>query len=181
MSRIAPITLDQTDAATAATLKAAQAKLGLLPNMFATMAHAPTLLNGYLQFAETLGGGRLTAKQREMIALAVAQENSCEYCLSAHAALGKGAGLNAEAIAHAQQGYAQDALDAALLIFAKAITQHRGEVTDSDFSQAQLSGLDEGLMMEVVANVALNVLTNYTNRLAATEVDFPRVALLKAA
>lgn len=181
MLRIAPIKLDQTDAATAATLKAAQAKLGILPNMFTTMAHAPATLNGYLQFADTLSTGRLTAQQREMIALAVAQENSCEYCLSAHAALGKGAGLDNEALSQAQMGEARVAHDQALLRLAKAITQSRGDVSDTAFDQARAAGIDNGLMMEVVANVALNVLTNYTNRLAGTAIDFPRVALADAA
>ncbi|HCB39492.1 MAG TPA: alkylhydroperoxidase, partial [Gammaproteobacteria bacterium] len=83
MTRIQPVLLDNADAKTAATLKAVQAKLGVLPNMFTTLAHAPAVLTGYLQLSESLSQGCLNARQREMIAIAVAQENHCEYCLSA--------------------------------------------------------------------------------------------------
>ncbi|OYU99478.1 MAG: alkylhydroperoxidase, partial [Verrucomicrobiales bacterium VVV1] len=34
---------------------------------------------------------------------------------------------------------------------------------------------------ETVAHVALNILTNYTNNVARTVVDFPKVAALPAA
>jgi alkylhydroperoxidase family enzyme len=46
---------------------------------------------------------------------------------------------------------------------------------DSDIEEARTSGVDDGLIIEVIANVALNTLTNYTNHIAATEVDFPVV------
>jgi MATE family multidrug resistance protein len=71
MPRIVPVELHQTDAKTAATLKAVKAKLGILPNLITTLARAPAALNGYLQFSEALGHGRLTSRQREMIAIAL--------------------------------------------------------------------------------------------------------------
>jgi hypothetical protein len=48
-------------------------------------------------------------------------------------------------------------------------------VTDEDIENARKAGIDDGLMMEVVANVAVNTLTNYANELAGTEIDFPVV------
>ena len=89
MPRILPVSPDQTDAKTAAAFKATEARLGMLPNLFTTLARAPAALNGYLQLAQALGQGRLSARQRELIAIAVAQENACAYCLSAHAAIGQ--------------------------------------------------------------------------------------------
>ncbi|MCW8903618.1 MAG: peroxidase-related enzyme [Sedimenticola sp.] len=181
MSRIAPIQLENTTATTAATLQAVQSKLGVLPNMFTTFAHAPAALNGYLQLSEALASGRLNAQQREMVAIAVAQENSCEYCLSAHAALGKGAGLKDQAILQAQKGRADNPLDAAILTLALEITRNRGGISDGQLAVARKAGLDDGQIVEVVSHVALNVLTNYLNRLAGTEVDFPRITLSAAA
>jgi uncharacterized peroxidase-related enzyme len=181
MPRIAPIELKNTDATTAATLQAVRSKLGALPNIFTTFAHAPAALNGYLQFSETLGTGRLNARQRERVAIAIAQENGCEYCLSAHAALGKGAGLQPRDIQRARQGEAETALDAALLELALTVVRSRGDISDGDLAAAREAGLDDGQIVEVVAHVALNVLTNYLNRVAGTEVDFPRVTLSVAA
>ncbi len=177
MTRIQPVLLDNADAKTAATLKAVQAKLGVLPNMFTTLAHAPAVLTGYLQLSESLSQGCLNARQREMIAIAVAQENHCEYCLSAHAALGKGAGLSDEDVARARDGIAIEAADAAIVRLALRITADRGGIADEDLSAARAQGLDDGLILEVVGQVALNTLTNYVNRVAGTEVDFPLLKL----
>ncbi len=74
-------------------LDAVKAKLGLTPNMMRTMAGSPAVLEGYLSFGTALGGGSLPPGLREQIALAVAEANRCDYCLSAHTALGRLAGL----------------------------------------------------------------------------------------
>lgn len=181
MSRINPLELENTDATTAATLKAVQSKLGMLPKMFTTFAHAPVALNGYLQLSQSLGGGRLNERQREMIAIAVAQENVCEYCLSAHATIGKGAGLNEQDIAQARSGKATEVKDALITAFALKVLQSRAAISDSEFDAARNAGLDDGLIIEIIANVALNVMTNYVNRIAGTDIDFPRVSLTVAA
>ena len=94
MPRIKPLQNHELDAATSTTLDAVGKKLGMVPNLFATLAHAPAALNSYLGFSDNLSNGVLTAKQREIVALAVAQYNQCQYCLSAHSLMGKGAGLS---------------------------------------------------------------------------------------
>lgn len=180
MPRILPVKPDQTDAKTAATLKSVQAKLGMLPNLFTTLARAPAALNGYLQLSESLNQGQLTARQREMIAIAVAQENVCAYCLSAHAAIGQAVGLGDEDIKRARRGGAQDAKDNAVTNLALRIVQSRADISDSDLTAARQGGLDDGLIIEIVTHVALNVLTNYVNRIAGTDVDFPAVDLSPA-
>jgi uncharacterized peroxidase-related enzyme len=181
MPRIHPVTLAQTDAKTAATLKAVGAKLGMLPNLFTTLAQAPAALNGYLQFSEALRPGRLTPRQREIIAIAVAQENACGYCLSAHVAMGRGAGMSSEDIDQARHGRAQDAQEGAVADLALRIVQSRAEISDTALAAARQAGLDDGLIIEIIAHVALNVLTNYVNRIADTDVDFPAIELSSAA
>jgi uncharacterized peroxidase-related enzyme len=181
MPRIQPVNPDQTDARTAATLKAVKAKLGMLPNLFTTLAQAPVALNGYLQLSESLSQGRLSARQREMIAIAVAQENACAYCLSAHAAIGVSVGLSDEDIERARHGGAHDPKDDAVTEFALRIVQSRADISDSTLDAARQAGLDDGLFIEIITHVALNVLTNYINRIAGTEVDFPFIELCNAA
>ena len=176
MTRIAPCTIDQAAATTAAVLKGVQAKFGMLPNLVATLARAPAALNGYLQLAQALAGGGLSARQRELVALAVAQENACEYCLSAHAAAARGVGLTANDVDQARSGQAADANDAAIVRLALQVTRARGAVTDDDLAAARQAGVDDAAIVEVVANVAINVFTNYLNRVADTVIDFPRLA-----
>jgi uncharacterized peroxidase-related enzyme len=181
MLRITPVDPNHTDTKTAATLKAVKAKLGMLPNLFTTLARAPAALNGYVQLSEALGRGRLTPRQREMIAIAVAQENACAYCLSAHSAIGQGVGLSDEDIERARHGEARDAKDEAVIELALRIVQSRADIGDSALAAARQAGLDDGLIVEIIAHIALNVLTNYVNRVAGTEVDFPVIELSPAA
>ena len=181
MPRIQPVEIEHADAKTAAMLKAVNSKIGMVPNMMSTMAKAPVLLAGYLQLSETLGQGRLNARQREIIAIAVARENHCEYCLSAHATIGRGAGLSDADIDHARSGNATGTLEQAIARLALQIARTRAGVSDADVAKAHQAGLDDGLILEIVANVALNVMTNYVNRVADTQVDFPRVQLNSAA
>lgn len=177
MTRIQSVQRDRAPEAVAATLDAVKTKLGMVPNLIATFANAPAVLAGYLGFSDALAGGRLTAKQREVIALAVGQANKCQYCVSAHTMIGKGAGLSDAAILDARGGRSDDPQTNAIVSLTLKIVAERGAISDEDLRSATAAGLDHGLIIEIVGNVAVNVLTNYTNRLARTVVDFPAVAL----
>lgn len=177
MPNIFPINLSQADPQTVQTLNAVQQQIGMIPNLFRTFAHAPVVLNAYLRFSETLAGGRLSAQQREIIALTVAQVNTCQYCLSAHTLLGKGAGLSDEAILQARKGSADNAIDQVIVAFAQKIVVSRGRLSNADLQEVRSVGVDDGLIVEIIANVTLNILTNYTNHIAATDVDFPVVSV----
>jgi uncharacterized peroxidase-related enzyme len=175
MPRILPATPDQIDDKTTASLKAVQARFGMFPNQFTTLARAPAALKGYLQISDALAQGRLSARQRELIAIAVAQENTCTYCLSAHTAIGKRVGLNRDDIGQARVGGSMGTKDGLVTKLAIRIVKSHANITDSEFVTAHKAGLDDGLILEIIAHVALNVLTNYVNRIAETDVDFPVV------
>ncbi|MBL0640215.1 carboxymuconolactone decarboxylase family protein [Aeromonas veronii] len=170
MSRIQPVS--QPQPAAAQTLTTLHRNLGMVPNLYATLAHSPALLNGFLAFAEALGKGRLTASQRELLALAIGQANACQYCLSAHTLLAGKAGFSAQEIRAARLGQASAPLDHAMLQLATALVNQRGVISDE-----QLAGVDDELLLEVLGQVVVNTLTNYSNHLAATEIDFPPVTL----
>lgn len=147
----------------------------MVPNLYATVAHSSTVLNAYLAFSEALNQGRLSAKQRELIALAVGQANECQYCLSAHTMISRGAGLSDEQIITARQGTAENTLDNALVKLAVILVKQRGVITDEQLSDARTHGVDEGLVFEVLAQVSANTFTNYANHVADTDIDFPKV------
>lgn len=175
MSRIAPMVSSNADAKVFTTLSQVKASLGMIPNLFATLAHAPVALDGYLSLSKMLSRGRLSARQREIVALAVGQENACQYCLSAHTALAKAAGVSEANALKARAGGGEDPFEYALASFAKKLVHQRGHISDDDIDDARKAGMDDGLMMEVVANIAANTFTNYANELAGTEIDFPVV------
>lgn len=155
-------------------------KLGKVPNLFRVMGHSPAVLKSYLSFSETIAGGKLSAAERETLAIAIAQRNACGYCLSAHAFLGKASGLGAADIDAARAAKAADPRRQALLTLADRLVVERGQATEADLNAARRAGLSDGEILEVVALVALNTLTNYVNHLAGTEIDFPVLDLAKA-
>ncbi|MEV4532439.1 carboxymuconolactone decarboxylase family protein [Asanoa sp. NPDC049518] len=117
----------------------------------------------------------LSAKTRELISLAVAQSDNCEYCLSAHAYGAEHAlHLSAEEIAAARKGTSANPRAQAVLALALAVNEKRGAAED-DVAAARAAGLTDKEIAEVVANVALSVFTNFFNNTNATDVDFPLV------
>jgi uncharacterized peroxidase-related enzyme len=157
-------------------LTAVKKVMGVTPNMTKAMANSPALLKGYLELSGALSQGVLDLATRERIALAVAQDNSCSYCLSAHTYLAEHvAHLSVDDIAAARRSSAGDAKIAALLVFASAVNENRGSVSPGAFEAVRSAGASDEEIAETIGQVALNVLTNYFNKAADVDIDFPVV------
>jgi uncharacterized peroxidase-related enzyme len=171
-----PATVTDAPAASQGLLNAVNQQLGVVPNMFRMVGNSPAALEGYLGMMGALAKGHLSAQTRERIALAVAEVNGCDYCLSAHAYLAKNlAKLDEAEIAANRQGHSSDAKAAAAVQFAKKVAEAHGRVSDADLGAVKAAGYSEADVIEIVQNVALNVWTNYVNIVADTEIDFPVV------
>lgn len=180
MTRIQPIQTADATGKAHDLLTAVQAKIGITPNLMKTLAHAPAALEGYLNLNASLATGVLRAKFREQLAITIAQANSCQYCLSAHTAFGKMSGLSPEELAANREAHSADARTTAGLQFAQKLVIQRGLATDADVAAVRQAGYTDAEITEIVAHVGLNVLTNYFNNVAGTEVDFPVVPLALA-
>lgn len=176
MSAIQPITLDTATPAVQATLTKITGAFGTVPNMFATVANSPAALQSMWGSFGAFSTGALGAALTEQIAVAVANRNRCEYCLAAHTALGAQAGLTSEQLSAAQLGNAEDPKTAALLRFALALVDGRGAVDQAAFAELRDLGWSDEQIVETVAQVALNIFTNYVNIALAVPVDFPEVS-----
>ncbi|MDA0660932.1 MAG: carboxymuconolactone decarboxylase family protein [Planctomycetota bacterium] len=174
MSRIHQIAPESATGKAKELLDAVMGKLGLVPNMTRAMANAPAVLDGYLSLSGALGKGAMSARDRERIALAVGQANGCDYCLAAHSTIGKMVGLTADQIQDSRRGTSVEPKSAAIVQFARAVLGKQGRLSDADLADARIAGLDDAAIAEVVANVALNIFTNYFNHVAGTDIDFPK-------
>lgn len=152
-----------------------QKALGFVPNLMRVIGNSPAALEGYLGLNRALSHGVLPAPLREQIALTVGEINGCGYCLSAHTLLGSKAGLSQDDIRAARRATAPNDKSDAALKFARAVTLQRGHIADTDRHAARSAGLNDAEIVEVVQHVALNILTNYTNNVARTVIDFPEV------
>ncbi|WP_282777907.1 MULTISPECIES: carboxymuconolactone decarboxylase family protein [unclassified Nocardia] len=176
MSTLPLVSADRETPEQTTALSAVRQALGSTPNLTRVMVHSPALVHGYLAMAGNLAEGVLSAATRERLAIAVAQSNGCSYCLSAHSYLGENvAGLSREQVGAARKADADDPKTAALLAFAVAVNEQRGDVGDDVVATVRAAGATEAEIAEVIGHVALNVLTNYLNNAARTEIDFPVV------
>lgn len=180
MSRIIALDPIAATGKTAELFTTVKSKLGVVPNLMRTLGHSPAALEAFLSFKSALGAGILPAKVREQIALTVAEINSCDYCLAAHSLVGKGAGLTNDQIAAARRAQATDQEIDALLKFATAVVESHGQVSDTALVSVREAGVSDAEIIETVAHVALNILTNYTNHVAQPVVDFPKAAPLSS-
>ncbi len=181
MARIQPLTKDSASGESKELLEQVEKKMGKIPNILGTMAHSPAVLKTYLSASEALSGGLLSNTLREQIALLVSQNNECNYCLSAHTAIGKSAGLSDDEALESRAGKSNDPKTQAALDFAKAVYDKKGFVDDSDLQAVRDAGYGDGEIIEIVANVVMNFYTNYFNHVVETEVDFPQVPELTSA
>ncbi len=183
MARLSvPASIETAPAEAKQNLEAVKRLLGSVPNMFRVFSVSPHALEGYLGLNGALSKGQLDAAMRERIALAVANVNGCTYCNSAHAYLGSRFGKLDEAeIAANRDGRSNDPKADAAVRFARKIAAERGHVTDADLQAVRAAGYSDAEVVEIVANVAVNVLTNLVNNVFATEVDFPVAEARRAA
>ena len=175
MPRITPTDPATATGPTRELLDEIQATFGSTPNMLKTMAASPALLRGWFELTGALGT-TLTRPLRERIAIALAEQNECGYCLAAHAVLGRMAGLDAFEIGRNRTGASSDEASAAAIEFALAVNATRGGVSDEELARVRAAGFDDAEIADIVGHVALNALTNYFNRVAHPVLDFPRVS-----
>ena len=159
-----------------------QSKLGLVPNMMRTMGNSPAVLKGYLSLSEALGQGVLGNKLGELIAIYVANINSCSYCNAAHGFISeKLLGIDEQTIRLAREGKSLNPKVAAAFTFVNALVKRHGKVSAAEVQALRDAGYDEAGVAEIIGHVALNILTNYFNIAVDVEVDFPETALTEAA
>jgi len=162
-------------------LDAVQSGLGLVPNFIRVLANSPAALNAFLGIHGIAGAGQLDPRTRERIALSVAEQNACQYCVSAHTAIGRKVGLDNEEMLANRMGRSADAKAEAALTFARALVEHTGQVSKAEFDAVRAAGHSDGEIVEIITHVSMNIFTNLLGKATQVEIDFPRIDLNKAA
>jgi uncharacterized peroxidase-related enzyme len=178
MTNFSPVEPDAATGKAAELLAQVRKSMGQTPNMTKAMANSPALLQSYLALSHAVAGGTLPPAVRERLAIATAQLNGCEYCLSAHTFVGATiAKVDADELDRARRGESDDPHVAALLNLSNDIAENAGDVDEVDIKAALEAGVTEEEIGELIANLALNTMTNYFNVLAKVENDWPVVSL----
>ncbi len=153
MSRITIPAREALPSGSQPLLDAVEKQLGVVPNLFRLVALSPAALQGYLGLKGALGKA-LDVRTRERIALAVAQVNGCDYCLSAHSYLGLNlAKIDSAEIALNRKGASSDAKASAAVAFAAKVAQSRGKIGDADLRAVRSAGFSDAQIVEIIALV----------------------------
>jgi len=176
MSRIPAIDPQSASGETAELFKTAEKNMGAVPNIIRVLGNSPAALKAYLTLSDILSETGFDAKEREAIALAVAGANGCNYCASAHSYISQSLKVSDDEIQRRLRGETEDPRLQAALTFARTLVEKKGWADDADLQAARDAGLGDKEIIELVALTVANFLTNYTNHVAETEVDFPEVS-----
>ena len=180
MSRINVVTTEQANEQQLALFKAIEQKLGVVPNFLKVFANSLTALQAFLGLHSIADEGDLDNKTKERIALGLAEQNACQYCVSAHTAIGKSAGLTGDEILSNRAGNSQDAKAAVAVKFSRSLAENNGDVTTAELLEIRNAGYSDAEIVEIITHVGMNLLTNILAKTSRVEIDFPKIELQKA-
>jgi uncharacterized peroxidase-related enzyme len=179
MNRFSVPTRDQVSTDNQAIFDNLKKMLSFVPNLYATFAHSATALGTYLTLQNAKSS--LNAKQREVVNLVVSQVNECEYCLSAHTAVGKMVGFTEAQILEIRRGRASfDPKLDALARFVREATEKRGHIAAASTEAFLEAGWTEGNVVDVIMVVGDKIISNYLHGVTKVAVDFPAASKLAA-
>jgi uncharacterized peroxidase-related enzyme len=180
MSRLNVVTNEQASPEQQELYAAITEQLGMVPNFLKVFANSPSALRAFLGLHAIANEGSLDHQTRERIALTTAESNACEYCVSAHTAIGRKAGLSSAEIEANRAGTSQDAKAEVAVKFARSLTENNGNVTTAELLAVRNAGYDDAEIVEIITHVGMNVLTNILGKASRVEIDFPKVELKAA-
>ncbi len=174
MKVLQPLRIEEANENSKAIFSNIKSKVGMLPNLYASMGVSDKLLGGFLNFMETLKSGEFSKKEYEAIALTTSQANGCSYCLSAHTAIGKMNGFTeAETLDIRNNTISDEKLNALVTLANQLVTQkgHPAEETIHHFLEV---GYTKAAFAELIAIVALTTITNTVYHNGGFDIDFPK-------
>jgi len=181
MKTLKPLTIEEANEKSQTIFNNVKSKIGMLPNLYATMGVSDKLLGGFLTFTETLKSGEFTGKEYEAIALATSQANGCAYCLSAHTAIGKMNGFTEEDTLDIRDNSIADSKLNALVTLASELVNLKGHPTETTVDNFLEVGYNKSAFAEVIAIVALTTITNNIYHNGGFEIDFPKAQNIEQA
>lgn len=149
-----------------------KSEIGFLPNLAASMAESPVLLDGFTSLRRIAAGGSLDPVEREVVALAVSRANRCNYCMAAHSAFARRQGASDVLLRALREGErAGDARHEALRSFAHAVITGRGPLAPETRREFLDAGFTRAQMLDVLAVIAMTALANHAHHVTEAPVD----------
>lgn len=147
-------------------------RTGFVPNVLTEMSVSPALLSAYIGGQTAMGKATLSAEEQQAVEIAVSQVSHCDYCATAHGAIGMSAGIDpADVEAIKGGGLPGDEGLANLVSATRMVYEKKGYLDSADISTLEVQGIDRERLFEIIALIALKTMTNYVNHISKTELD----------
>jgi uncharacterized peroxidase-related enzyme len=168
-----PLTIATAPEGSRPALEKIQKSLGFIPNLMATFANNPTVLQGFLALDAVYEKGSFTPRERQIILLAASVENNCNYCAAAHSTIAKGALHTPPEVIAALRNDTPipDAKLNALVTLVKELVRERGYSKDETVQKFLAAGYKKEQVMELLLGIALKTISNYLDHISPTPVD----------
>ncbi len=155
-------------------MKATKEKVGFVPNLMATMAESPVLVESYLTLMGLFDKTDLSETERQIILMTNNRLNGCTYCMAAHTAVSKMSGVDEAVIRALRTGSPiDDPKLEALRVFAAIIHETRGHPTEEQIEAFLAAEYTKQTVLEVIVGTSLKVLSNYTTPITTPSLDKP--------
>lgn len=153
-------------------LEQTQRSFGMIPNLEAVMASAPTLLQAYSSLWSLFDETSLSPVERQVVYQTVNFENGCEYCVPWHSLLSEQAGMSDDDVRALREGAPlSDPSLEALRTFTRMLVLQRGHVGQAELDAFFAAGFEPQQALEVILGIAIKTMSNYTNSIAGTPLD----------
>mgnify|MGYP003636218075 CR=1 FL=1 len=174
MKTLKPLTIEEANENSKAIFTNVKRKIGMLPNLYATMGVSDKLLGGFLAFTDSLKSGEFSAKEYEALALATSQANGCAYCLSAHTAIGKMNGFTEDETLQLRTNSIEDEKLNSLVTLVSELISEKGHPSETTVQNFLNAGYNKAAFAELIAVVSLTTITNNIYHNGGFEIDFPK-------
>lgn len=172
MTKFTNHTIDTAPAAAKAMLQSAKQKVGFIPNLYAGMAEAPALLEGYLAISGVFDKTSFSPTERQIVLMTSNRLNGCAYCMAAHTSISQMSGVPEDVVTALRNNtpIADDKLEA-LRQFTIVIVESRGWPNEDQVNTFLDAGYTGQNILEVILGTAMKVMSNYTNHIVNTPLD----------
>lgn len=173
MSQFVLHTPASAPAASRLLLEGLERQLGFVPNLYAKLAEAPTVLEAYVSLAGYFKRTSLSPTEQQVIVLAASVENGCEFCVAAHSMIARRMAIAPDAVVDAlrDQRTIPDARLEVLAEFVRAVVRQRGWLEERDLQSFLAAGFTKANALEVVLGVGLKTISNYVNHIVGTPLN----------
>ena len=166
MSRFPVHTIESAPEQSRPALDGLLQNLGRIPNLAATMAGTPPLVNSFVATFANFHGGTFDNADKQVLLLTNAVTNRCAWAVAFHSTLALGEGVSEDDVQSIRNGATPSTPRfAALSTLTRTMIEQRGHLDDENLDQFTAAGFNDGHVLEVVAGVAVSTIANYTGNI----------------